>query len=146
MDWKGHFETQSFKEGDLIFAPGGICRHLYFINQGVIRIMSVSDKGDDITHYFLKENYFCTILGSFLEQTPALEGIQAATDVEVLVIGKDDFNQLVKEDAEFKKAFELHPMACCKRSGLRICCMAMMPLPVTACSSKNYLISPPVYN
>lgn len=108
MDWKGHFETQSFKEGDLIFAPGGICRHLYFINQGVIRIMSVSDKGDDITHYFLKENYFCTILGSFLEQTPALEGIHAATDVEVLVIGKDDFNQLVKEDAEFKKIFELH--------------------------------------
>lgn len=108
MDWKDHFETQFFKEGDLLFAPDGICRHLYFINQGVVRIMSVSDKGDDITHYFLKENYFCTILGSFLAQTPALEGIQAATDVEVLVIGKDEFNQLVKEDADFKKTFELH--------------------------------------
>ncbi|WP_343672061.1 Crp/Fnr family transcriptional regulator [Chitinophaga sp.] len=107
MDWKGRFETQSFREGDLLFAPGGICRHLYFINQGIVRIMSTSDKGDDITHYFLKENYFCTILGSFFEQVPALEGIQAATDVEVSVIGKDAFNQLVKEDEEFKKMFDL---------------------------------------
>lgn len=108
MDWKARFETQSFNEGDIIFAPGGICRHLYFINQGVVRIMSVSDKGDDITHYFLKEDYFCTILGSFLGQIPALEGIQAATDVEVLVIGKDEFNQLSKEDEAFKKTFDLH--------------------------------------
>ncbi|WP_158569238.1 Crp/Fnr family transcriptional regulator [Chitinophaga silvisoli] len=108
MDWKGRFETQFFKEGAIIFAPGGICRHLYYINQGVVRIMSVSDKGEDITHYFLKENYFCTILGSFLEQTIALEGIQAATDVEVLVIGKDEFNQLMLEDAAFKKTFDLY--------------------------------------
>lgn len=108
MDLSGQFETQSFREGEILFAPGNICRHLYFVKQGVLRIMSVSDKGDDITHYFLKENYFCTILGSFLEQTPALEGIQAATDVAVLVIGKDDFNQLYKTDEAFKKMFDLH--------------------------------------
>lgn len=108
MDLSGHFEIQSFKEGEILFAPGGICRHLYFVKQGVLRIMSVSDKGDDITHYFLKENYFCTILGSFLEQTPALEGIQAATDVEVLVTGKDDFMLLYKTDEAFRKMFDLH--------------------------------------
>ncbi|WP_343691614.1 Crp/Fnr family transcriptional regulator [Chitinophaga sp.] len=108
MELDGHFETQVFREGEQLFAPGGICRQLYFIKQGVLRIMSVSDRGEDITHYFLKEHYFCTILGSFLEQTPALEGIQAATDVEVYVIGKDEFNELYQADEAFRKMFDQH--------------------------------------
>lgn len=102
------FERQSFREGEVLFAPGGICRHLYYIQEGIVRIMSVSDKGDDITHYFLKEGYFCAILGSFLYQSKAEEGIQAATDITVFTIGKDDFDQLCTESPAFRAAFDQH--------------------------------------
>jgi CRP-like cAMP-binding protein len=100
------FKKQSFREGDVLLAPGGICRQLFYIQEGIVRIMSLSDKGDDITHYFLKEGYFCLILGSFLYQSIAEEGILAATDVTVFTIGKDDFDQLCKESPSFKAAFD----------------------------------------
>jgi CRP-like cAMP-binding protein len=79
------FEQKTFEEGDYLFKGGQVCRQLFFIADGVLRIMVRNEKGNEVTHYFLKENYFCTILNSFTNQVPAHESIQAACKVTVLV-------------------------------------------------------------
>ncbi|GAA3965383.1 Crp/Fnr family transcriptional regulator [Mucilaginibacter dorajii] len=79
------FEQKRFDEGDYLFKGGQVCRQLFFITDGVLRIMVRNEKGNEVTHYFLKENYFCTILNSFTNQVPAHESIQAACKVTVLV-------------------------------------------------------------
>jgi CRP-like cAMP-binding protein len=84
----GYFERRSFKEGETIFRAERICREFFFVCNGVLRIASVNDKGVEVTHYFYKENQFCTILQSFNEETPAVAGIEAACDAEVLAITK----------------------------------------------------------
>jgi len=80
------FEHRSCKEGDTLFRSGYICREMFFISKGVLRIMAVNDKGQEVTHYFLGENEFCTILYSFDNGRTAEETIQAACDAEVLAI------------------------------------------------------------
>lgn len=85
---------RSFKEGDVLFEPGKICREYFFITNGVLRIMMPLDNGQEVTHFFLKEQSFCTILHSFNHQETAQEGIQAACDAEVLSIGRDDLMAL----------------------------------------------------
>jgi CRP/FNR family transcriptional regulator, anaerobic regulatory protein len=80
------FEARIAKEGDYLFKGGNICREMFFIGKGVLRIVVMNDMGIEVTHYFLNENQFCTILGSFNNGVPADESIQAACDAEVLAI------------------------------------------------------------
>ncbi|QXV65699.1 Crp/Fnr family transcriptional regulator [Mucilaginibacter achroorhodeus] len=91
---KGAFETRSYHEGDHLSDVGKICRELFFICDGILRITSVNQKGVELTHFFLKEGSFCTILYSFNNHKPADEGIQAACDTEVLAINKDQLTIL----------------------------------------------------
>jgi CRP-like cAMP-binding protein len=82
------FTEKHFKEGDTLFESGGICRERFFICKGVLRIMVRNEKGNEVTHFFLKENQFCTILNSFNNQVAAEESIQAACDTDVLAINR----------------------------------------------------------
>ncbi|MFZ4928039.1 Crp/Fnr family transcriptional regulator [Chryseobacterium sp. Mn2064] len=83
------FERRFFKEGDYLLYPNHICRELFFVCKGVSRITVLKEKGNTVTNFFFKENQFCTILKSFTHQTEAIEGIQAACDLEVLSISRE---------------------------------------------------------
>jgi CRP-like cAMP-binding protein len=82
------FESRSFKEGEALFRGGAVCREMFFICKGVLRILASNAKGVGVTHFFLSENTFCTILNSFNNNVLAEETIEAACEVEVLVITK----------------------------------------------------------
>lgn len=83
------FERRSFKEGDYLLHPNTICKELFFICKGVSRITVLKENGTVITNFFFKEYQFCTILKSFTNQIPAIEGIEAASDLEVLSISNE---------------------------------------------------------
>jgi CRP-like cAMP-binding protein len=91
------FEEKTFHEGDYLFRSGNVCRHRFFICDGVLRIMATGDNGVEVTHYFLKTLQFCTILQSFNHGTIAHESIQAACDTRVRVIGKDSLLALYQK-------------------------------------------------
>lgn len=82
------WEERSVEEGEELFRGGHVCKQLFFILSGVLRIVVQNEKGVAVTHYFLKENQFCTILKSFKEATVAEESIQAACPAEVKAIPK----------------------------------------------------------
>src|ERR1700754_1897827 len=88
------FGRRAFKEGEYLFREGKVCSQLFYVCSGILRIVSTNDKGMDRTHYFYKEEQFCTILKSFQEASVAEAGIQAACDVEVLSISKQKLNEL----------------------------------------------------
>src|SRR5260221_6001239 len=73
-----YFEPKVFKEGDTLFKGGKTCQELFFVCNGVLRILATNEKGVEVTHFFVKENQFCTILHSFNNQVPANENIEAA--------------------------------------------------------------------
>jgi CRP-like cAMP-binding protein len=82
------FESRTFKEGSELFRTGHICRELFFICNGVLKIVVRNEKGNDVIHFFLKENKFCTIRNSFDNDVIAEESILAACDTEVMAISK----------------------------------------------------------
>jgi CRP-like cAMP-binding protein len=82
------FEKKALNEGDYLFRPNHICKNLFFICKGILRIVVANDKGIVVTHFFLKQNQFCTILKSFNTEVVAEEGIQAACEAEVLAVSR----------------------------------------------------------
>lgn len=91
------FEPMRVKEGDTLLPMKSVARQLFFITNGVLRIMAQNDKGSEVTYFFLKENQFCTILYSFNNNTIAEESIQAACDTELLVISKNNLLALYEK-------------------------------------------------
>jgi CRP-like cAMP-binding protein len=92
-----HFETKRFKEGEYLFNAGNVCKELFFVVSGILRIVSVNDKGVDVTYYFIGENQFCTLLQSFNEETIARNDIQACSGACVLSISKRSLLALYQE-------------------------------------------------
>jgi len=87
-------EHRVYGEGDELFSGGKICRELFFVCKGVLRIKVINEQGNQVIHFFLKENQFCSILNSFNNRVVAYESIQAASDAEVLVLSRKNLDQL----------------------------------------------------
>ncbi|ACU63593.1 Crp/Fnr family transcriptional regulator [Chitinophaga pinensis] len=90
------FDRKTFKEGEVLFHSGNVCRQLFFICKGVLRILVQGDNGNDVTYFFVNENHFCTILNSFMTQTLAHESIVAACELEVMMIDRAALLDLYK--------------------------------------------------
>jgi CRP-like cAMP-binding protein len=82
------FQAGHFAEGDYLFRGGRVCNQFLFIVSGIVRMVAVNDKGVEVTHFFVHENQFCTILASFNNETVAEDSIQCCSPVEALSIEK----------------------------------------------------------
>ena len=87
-------QARSYKEGDFLFKEGRVCRELFFVCSGVLRIAAMNDAGNEVTYYFLKEHQLCSILNSFNNKVVAHESIIAACEVSVLVITRQALDEL----------------------------------------------------
>ena len=79
---------QSLPENQTLVQAGQVCQEMYFIINGVLRIVGHHENGTETTYFFLKNNQLCTILDSFTNQTPVTEEIQTACPTELLVISR----------------------------------------------------------
>lgn len=91
------FELKKVKDGEYLFHAGKVCRELYFIADGVLRIFGLNEKGNEVTRSFLKENQFCSILHSFYNQDLAEDSIQAATYAEIYVASRQNLFELYEQ-------------------------------------------------
>jgi CRP-like cAMP-binding protein len=100
------FEYRTYKEGETLFQSEHICRQMFFVCSGILRILIQNENGQEVTHYFISENHFCTILNSFLNQVVARETIQAACDTEVMYIDRAALMELYIRYPALKTAID----------------------------------------
>jgi CRP-like cAMP-binding protein len=70
------FEQRIIQRDEILLAEGKICRHLYFVESGLLRFY-ITKGGNDITKFFTDAPYCFTSQVSFNSQKPATENIQA---------------------------------------------------------------------
>ncbi len=78
-DWKqisACFEKRIIEKDEILLREGRICRHLYFVESGLLRYFFFKD-GNDITKFFTIAPYCFTSQVSFNKEKPATENIQA---------------------------------------------------------------------
>lgn len=78
-DWKqisACFEKRVIEKDEILLQEGKICRHLYFIESGLLRYF-INKNGNDITKFFTEAPYCFTSQVSFTSEKPSAENIQA---------------------------------------------------------------------
>jgi CRP-like cAMP-binding protein len=80
------FEFKQISRGDHLYKQGDICRHLYYIKNGIARTYYFSEKGKEITLWFSIENTFITASDSFFLESPTRNYCEALEDMSVYLI------------------------------------------------------------
>lgn len=98
QDWEiiaAVLEKRVIAIDELILEEGKICRHLYFLESGLLRFFVWKD-GRDVTKFFTKAPYSFTSQRSFNFKTPATENIQAIEKSVIWQIRHEDTFQLLE--------------------------------------------------
>lgn len=101
-----HLQHRDIVPGQVLLQQGKTAKELFFVATGMLKIVSTSEKGNDVIQFFIKENKFCTILYSFNGGIVAHESIVAATIGELLVFSRTSLNALYDKLPYFKSLVE----------------------------------------
>ena len=101
-----HATQRHVKEGEVLLHEEHYAKELFFICSGVLKIVTTSDKGVDVVHFFLKQGQFCTILNSFNNNLPSHENILAACDATVVVFTKEALQNIYHRMPHFETVVE----------------------------------------
>jgi CRP-like cAMP-binding protein len=82
-----HINIKKFRKGEYILNFGEVCRHIYFVNSGFIRIFYYKN-GKNITEWFAGEKHFFFSITSYFDETPSNLIIEAIEDTEVILLSK----------------------------------------------------------
>jgi len=96
------FKPLQLKSGDYFLEEGQVCRHVGFIEQGLMRYHMNND-GNQKTLYFSKEGGFVCNYQSFLPREPSNTSIQAIEDTALQIISRENLQRLYSEIAEGEK-------------------------------------------
>jgi CRP-like cAMP-binding protein len=83
------------KKEQLILEEGKVCKHLYFLESGLLRFFIQKD-GQEITKYFTDIPYCFTSQKSFSTQQPAKESIETLEDSVIWQMTFEDTYRLLK--------------------------------------------------
>jgi CRP-like cAMP-binding protein len=96
-DWisvEKHLVRMEVKKEALLLQEGKICRHLYFLESGLLRFFILKN-GNDITKYFTDIPYCFTSIKSFEAQIPATESIETVEDTVLWAMTFDNVQSLL---------------------------------------------------
>ena len=90
---KDFFKPKVILEGDYFLKEGQYVKLMGFVEKGILReFLYVNDK--EVTKWFSNSGYFAVDLSGFLFDKKSKVNYQAMTDVELLVISKEDYNKI----------------------------------------------------
>lgn len=90
-------------KGTVIFGPGNPAQNLLLLVKGTVRVQQLSEAGREIVLYRVHAGESCVLTTACLLafEDYSAEGI-AETEVEAILISRDDFDELVAISKEFR--------------------------------------------
>ena len=103
-DWnelEERMTVQYVKKGEFFLRKGDVCRHVSFMNKGLMRLFYLED-GKEICTAFVTENNFISEYSSFLTRTPAAQNMDALEDSELINLSYDNMQVLYQSYPVFQ--------------------------------------------
>ncbi len=101
------FFPKSFDKKAILAEEGKVCRYVYFILNGSCYSYYINELGDKNAIQFAIEGHWITDQYSFFTQRPGVYFIETLEPTEVLVLNKENFEILCKQNALFERFFRI---------------------------------------
>ena len=100
-------ETKHFKAKTVILNAGEVCTHSYFVNSGLLRSFNINDNIVEHVLSFACEGWWIGDMYSLLSQKPGNLFIEVVEDAEVVLLSKENQEQLYKEIPKLERFFRI---------------------------------------
>jgi len=100
-------EYKTVKKNSILLKEREVCRNIYFVNKGCLRMYYADKEGEDHNILFCPENWWSVDIASFSQQEPAFYTIGALEDTEVFYISYAILEQLFVEVPKLERFFRI---------------------------------------
>ena len=100
-------ETNHFKAKTILQNAGQICKEGYFVNSGLLRSFNINDNIVEHVMSFACEGWWISDMYSILSQKPGTLFIEVMEDAEVVILTKENQEQLYHEIPKLERFFRI---------------------------------------
>ena len=100
-------ETKHFKAKTILLNSGQVCKEGYFVNSGLLRSFNINDNIVEHVMSFACEGWWISDMYSLLSQKPGNLFIEVLEDAEVVVLSKENQEQLYLEIPKLERFFRI---------------------------------------
>jgi CRP-like cAMP-binding protein len=104
---KAALQYRTVKKNEVLLNEGAICRNLYFVEQGCLRVFNTDANGDEHNILFCPENWWSADIASFSLQSPAFYSIAALEQTVVLFFSYADLEDLYETVPKMERFFRI---------------------------------------
>jgi CRP/FNR family transcriptional regulator len=97
----------SVRKNEFLLQAGQVCRTMYFVEKGCLRMFFINKKATEQITQFAIENWWLSDYFSFMDQNPTDYYIQAIEKSEILVIDKQVYTDLLLQIPQLEKYFRI---------------------------------------
>lgn len=113
-------KIKPFKKKEFLLREGQICKSNYFVEQGLLRMFYINNKGiEQITHFAL-ENWWIADYMSLIMQSEAKFYIQAVENSEIILIERHNQEQLFNQLPQLERYFRIMTQRAYAASQMRV--------------------------
>lgn len=89
---KSQLREEHYQSRELLIRPGEICRRIYFVSKGLVRIYHIDPLDRERTIIFMGPGELAVDIASFYEQIPATEYLEAVQDTVIQSLTWSELN------------------------------------------------------
>lgn len=100
-------ETKQFKAKSILLSAGEIATCTYFVNSGILRSFNINDNIIEHVLHFACEGWWIGDMYSYISGKPGNLFIEVLEDAEVVIITKENQQQLFQEIPKLERFFRI---------------------------------------
>ena len=110
----------TLKRKEFLLQGGQICKSIYFIEKGCVRMYFINNKINEQITQFAIDNWWITDYFSFIDNKPSEYYIQAVERTEIQSINANSFEEIVKKIPQMERYFRINMQRALAASQLRV--------------------------
>ncbi len=100
-------ETKPFKAKTILLSAGEVATCTYFVNSGILRSFNINDNIIEHVLHFACEGWWIGDMYSYISEKPGNLFIEVLEDAEVVIITKENQQQLYQEIPKLERFFRI---------------------------------------
>jgi len=102
-----YVETYPLKKKAFLTQANRICKHLFFVEKGCLRMYFINKKGGEQITQFALEGWWISDYQSFMNHLPSDYSIQTIEESRIVSIDHQNFDQLLIELPQLERYFRI---------------------------------------
>jgi CRP-like cAMP-binding protein len=104
---RSFFIPKKLRKKQYFLQEGDVCKYVAFVEKGLLRSYTISDKGTEHITQFAFEGWWIADQLSFLTGEPSVYNIDALEDTELLLLTKQAEEQMLEKIPKFERYFRI---------------------------------------